>query len=93
MWMRLLKRMDKHMYMLEMKNIYKSFGGVKALTDVSLMVKPGEVRALVGENGAGKSTLMKILAGAVTKDKGTISIDGEEADYNSPKEAFICTGL
>lgn len=88
MWMRLLKRMDKHMYMLEMKNIYKSFGGVKALTDVSLMVKPGEVRALVGENGAGKSTLMKILAGAVTKDKGTISIDGEEADYNSPKEAL-----
>ena len=76
------------MYTLEMQNIYKSFGGVKALTDVSLAVKPGEVRALVGENGAGKSTLMKILAGAVKKDGGTIRINGSEANYNTPREAL-----
>ena len=74
--------------MLEMKNIFKSFGGVKALSDVSLCVKPGEVRALVGENGAGKSTLMKILAGAITKDSGSISIDGKEVEYSSPREAL-----
>ena len=76
------------MYMLEMKNIFKSFGGVKALSDVSLSVKPGEVRALIGENGAGKSTLMKILAGAITKDSGSICIDGEEVQYTSPREAL-----
>ena len=48
-------------YVLEMKDISKSFPGVKALDHVQLQVKPGEVHALMGENGAGKSTLMKIL--------------------------------
>ena len=55
-------------YRVEMKNIVKRFGGVLALNDVSLRVKPGEVHALVGENGAGKSTLMKILSGAFQRD-------------------------
>lgn len=76
------------MYMLEMKNVSKSFGGVKALTDVSIAIKPGEVRALIGENGAGKSTLMKILAGAIQKDSGTICIEGKEAVCSTPREAL-----
>ena len=50
-------------YVLEMKDISKTFPGVKALDHVQLQVKPGEVHALMGENGAGKSTLMKILMG------------------------------
>ena len=50
---------------LEMRHISKSFGGVRALRDVSFSAGPGEVVALCGENGAGKSTLMKILAGAI----------------------------
>ena len=57
-------------YVLEMKDISKTFPGVKALDHVQLQVKPGEVHALMGENGAGKSTLMKILMGIYTKDNG-----------------------
>ncbi|NRF93754.1 sugar ABC transporter ATP-binding protein [Paenibacillus frigoriresistens] len=63
--------------LLEMESISKSFAGVKALNNVSLQVKKGEILGLVGENGAGKSTLMKILSGAYTSDSGTIKIDGE----------------
>ena len=57
-------------YIVEMKNISKAFPGVRALSDVNLNVKKGEVHALVGENGAGKSTLIKILTGAYQKDGG-----------------------
>ena len=74
-------------YRLEMKNITKHFGGVKALTDVSLKVEPGEIHALIGENGAGKSTLMKILSGAYQRDSGQIFIDGGEVKITNPKES------
>jgi ribose transport system ATP-binding protein len=70
-----------------MKSISKSFPGVKALTDVSLTLRAGEVLVLVGENGAGKSTLMKILAGAQPADSGTIAIDGREVHIDSPRSA------
>ena len=73
---------------LEMQNISKHFGGVKALTDVTLQIKPGEIHALVGENGAGKSTLMKILSGAYQKDAGKIFLNGEEVNIHNPKSAI-----
>lgn len=79
--------MEDAAYRLEMRNITKHFGGVKALTDVSLKVKPQEIHALIGENGAGKSTLMKVLSGAYKKDKGEIYIDGNLVNINNPKEA------
>ncbi len=75
-------------YKLEMKNISKHFGGVQALNNVSLSVRPGEVHALMGENGAGKSTLMKILSGAYPKDSGEIYLDGKQVRIDSPKEAI-----
>lgn len=75
-------------FIIQMKNITKRFGGVKALSDVSLNVKKGEIHALIGENGAGKSTLMKILAGAYEKDDGEILIDGKKAKITSPKSAI-----
>lgn len=75
-------------YVLELKNIYKSFPGVKVLEDVTLQVRPGEVYALMGENGAGKSTLMKILMGIYKADQGSIFLEGEETVIHGPKDAM-----
>jgi len=73
---------------LEMKDISKTFPGVKALTNVSLTVYPGEIHALMGENGAGKSTLMKILSGAYQADPGgEIRINGEHVTIDGPLTA------
>lgn len=72
---------------LETRNISKSFPGVRALNNVSLSIKKGEVHALVGENGAGKSTLMKILAGAYRKDEGEILLRGQPIEIESPAHA------
>ena len=65
-------------YAIKMSHIDKQFGGVYALHDVDLELKKGSVLALLGENGAGKSTLMKILTGVITKDAGTIEMNGRE---------------
>ncbi len=75
-------------YVLEMQGISKSFPGVKALKNVNLTLKKGEVLALIGENGAGKSTLMKILSGAYQADEGTIIIKGKEYKNYKPDEAI-----
>ncbi|HNX63322.1 MAG TPA: sugar ABC transporter ATP-binding protein [Candidatus Limiplasma sp.] len=74
--------------LLEVKDISKSFPGVKALRGVSFDVYAGEVHALIGENGAGKSTLIKILAGVYGKDDGEYLINGEPANINTPLEAI-----
>ncbi len=79
--------MQETKYRLEMRNITKHFGGVKALTDVSLRVEPNEIHALIGENGAGKSTLMKVLSGAYKKDSGEIFLDGQPVNITNPKVA------
>ena len=64
-------------YLLEMKGIYKSFPGVKALQNVEFQLKAGEIHALLGENGAGKSTLIKVLGGIYIAEEGEIRIDGK----------------
>lgn len=73
---------------VEMKNISKSFGEVKANYNVNLNVNKGEVHALLGENGAGKSTLMNMLSGIYSPDSGSIFIHGNEVKINSPKESI-----
>ncbi|MCI6156825.1 MAG: ATP-binding cassette domain-containing protein, partial [Peptoniphilaceae bacterium] len=70
-----------------MTGIGKSFGPVKALHDVHLELRSGEVMALLGENGAGKSTLMKILTGVYSLDEGSITYFGKDVNYKTPKEA------
>lgn len=72
---------------LEMKGVSKSFPGVKALSDVDLTLKKGEVHVLLGENGAGKSTLMKVLVGIHQPDAGHISLNGKEVMFKNSKEA------
>ncbi|SKA77770.1 monosaccharide ABC transporter ATP-binding protein, CUT2 family [Caloramator quimbayensis] len=79
--------MQEKMPILEMKNISKSFPGVKALSGVNLRAFSGEVMALLGENGAGKSTLMKILSGVYKRDEGIIRIEGREVEINGIKDA------
>jgi ribose transport system ATP-binding protein len=74
-------------FRVEMTEISKSFGGVNALDNVTFRIAPGEIHALVGENGAGKSTLVKILSGAVRKDKGNIIIDGNSVEIKNPSIA------
>ncbi len=75
-------------YILTMTHVNKSFPGVKALDDVSIKVRPGEVHGLVGENGAGKSTLMKILSGVYTKDSGEVVFDGQVIEKTTPVESL-----
>ena len=72
---------------LEVRGIRKSFGQVEALRGVDLEVRPGEIMALVGDNGAGKSTLVKTLSGAHAADAGTIRVDGELVQLDSPQDA------
>ena len=72
---------------LTMKGIDKSFPGVHALKEVDFDLRKGEVHALMGENGAGKSTLMKVLTGIYSKDSGTITFEGQEVNFTTPKEA------
>ena len=73
------------MNIVEMRNINKSFPGVKALSNISFSVKPGEVHVLLGENGAGKSTLMKVLSGVYQPDSGSIVLNGVEHSKLNPR--------
>lgn len=87
-----MTRIDDHpdpaVPLLEMRHISKTFGSVRALTNVSLTAYAGEVHALMGENGAGKSTLMKILSGAYVADPGgAILVDGQPIESGNPHKA------
>ena len=72
---------------IEMKNIYKSFPGVKALSSVNFKLLGGEIHALMGENGAGKSTLIKVLTGVYNIDNGEMLLNGKLISPKSPLEA------
>lgn len=80
--------MPEATYVYEAKDISNAYGSVVALHSASLQLKAGEIVGLVGDNGAGKSTLVKVLSGAITPDSGTITVDGEERQWRSPREAL-----
>src|SRR5438876_2022697 len=73
--------------LLQLSQVTKSFGAVRALKGVSFDLRSGEVHALLGENGAGKSTLIKIITGAHQPDGGTIAIDGQYVRHLTPAAA------
>jgi ribose transport system ATP-binding protein len=73
---------------LAAENVSKQYGRTAALADVTVVLTPGEVHALVGHNGAGKSTLLRLLAGVERPDSGRIAIGGEERDFEAPAAAF-----
>jgi ABC-type sugar transport system ATPase subunit len=74
--------------LLEIRNVAKSFPGVRALDDVSFHLDRGEVLTLAGENGAGKSTLLGILGGSLTPDHGTVTVDGVRRSEYTPRRAL-----
>jgi D-xylose transport system ATP-binding protein len=73
--------------LVELRNISISFGGIKAVDNVSVDLFPGEVVGLLGHNGAGKSTLIKCLSGAYQADAGEIFINGQKVTINNPRDA------
>lgn len=75
------------MPILSLKGVNKAYGAIKALTDVSLDLYPGQVVALVGDNGAGKSTLVKCLSGVVRIDSGEYMFEGRKVSLNRPSDA------
>lgn len=73
--------------LVEMRDMQKAFGGIRAVDHVSVDLYPGEVVGILGHNGAGKSVLMKMLSGALVRDGGEIYVSGELANINNPRDA------
>src|SRR5690606_23412975 len=72
---------------LKLEGISKTYGPVKALTDVDFAAYPGTIHAILGENGAGKSTLMKLISGAISPSAGTIRISGDTVKFSNTADA------
>ncbi len=79
--------MEKETPLVEMRDMQKAFGGIRAVDHVTVDVHAGEVVGILGHNGAGKSVLMKMLSGAIKRDGGEILVNGQPADINNPRDA------
>ena len=86
------KNEDDTNYLLSVDSVVKSFGGLKAVNDLSLKIAAGSITGLIGPNGAGKTTLFNIISGFMKPDQGKISIDSEEITY-LPSYKFANKGL
>ena len=74
--------------LVEMTDIGKSYGAIRALRGINMTVNAGEVTCVLGDNGAGKSTLIKIISGLHPHNEGTLKVDGEEVRFGSPRESL-----
>ena len=70
--------------LIEMRDVGKTYGAIRALKGINLTVNAGEVSCVLGDNGAGKSTLIKIMAGLHPHNEGTLLVDGQEQSFASP---------
>ena len=75
------------MALLDVRGVSKNFGAIRALTDVSFTIEPGEVVGLMGDNGAGKSTMVKLIAGNFPPSEGEVAVDDEICHFHKPVEA------
>jgi simple sugar transport system ATP-binding protein len=74
--------------LIEMRGIGKSYGAIRAIEGINVKVAAGEITCVLGDNGAGKSTLIKIMSGLHQHDEGTLTVDGDEVRFHSPREAL-----
>ena len=74
--------------MLSIKNLYKSFGGIKAINNVSLEIEKSAITALIGPNGAGKTSLFNIISGSIKPDSGTIKLNNIDITGYDPHQLF-----
>src|SRR6478609_9981430 len=74
--------------LIQMTDVGKTYGAIRALSGINLQVNAGEVTCVLGDNGAGKSTLIKIMAGLHPHSEGTLKVDGQEVKFGSPREAL-----
>src|SRR6266566_1920862 len=74
--------------LIEMADVGKLYGNIRALQGISLRVGAGEVTCVLGDNGAGKSSLIKIMAGVHQHDEGTYKVEGQDVRFGSPREAL-----
>jgi simple sugar transport system ATP-binding protein len=74
--------------LIEMTDVGKSYGAIRALSGINLSVGAGEVTCVLGDNGAGKSTLIKIMSGLHGHSEGTLKVDGKEVNFSSPRQAL-----
>src|SRR3982750_4812163 len=81
-------RLQKGDTLIEMTEIGKSYGAIRALHGINMRVNAGEVTCVLGDNGAGKSTLIKIMSGLHPHNEGSMVVDGEETSFASPREAL-----
>src|SRR3978361_738740 len=78
--------LEKGEPLIEMDEIGKSYGAIRALRGINLRVNAGEVTCVLGDNGAGKSTLIKIMSGLHAHNEGTLQVDGKELSFSSPRQ-------
>jgi len=82
------KSLTKGETLIQMSEVGKSYGAIRALSGINLTVKAGEVTCVLGDNGAGKSTLIKIMSGLHPHNEGTMTVDGDEVTFTSPRESL-----
>jgi simple sugar transport system ATP-binding protein len=80
--------LSKGATLVQMVNVGKTYGAIRALKDINLTVNAGEVSCVLGDNGAGKSTLIKIIAGLHPHNEGEVLVDGQPVSFSSPREAL-----